>query len=61
MNTRYYLFLLSSLLFFFAKAENDTLRIYDPDNVLTNTYNTSTYPTQIARFDLPKPAIIKGF
>ncbi|MBL6964650.1 MAG: VCBS repeat-containing protein [Bacteroidetes bacterium] len=40
---------------------NDTLRMHDPGNVLANYYNSNTYPTQIARFDLDKPAIIKGF
>ncbi|HPD64737.1 MAG TPA: FG-GAP-like repeat-containing protein [Bacteroidia bacterium] len=40
---------------------NDTLRMYDPKNVLSNYYNPTTYPTQVARFDLPFPAIIKGF
>ncbi|MBT7996806.1 MAG: VCBS repeat-containing protein, partial [Bacteroidetes bacterium] len=42
-------------------ANNDTLRMHDPENVLTNYYNTTTHPNQLARFDLPKPAIIKGF
>jgi len=40
---------------------NDTLRLYDPKNVLSNYYNTGSFPVQIARFDLPYPAIIKGF
>ncbi|MFC2114750.1 hypothetical protein ACFLRI_05320, partial [Bacteroidota bacterium] len=44
-----------------ANAENDTLRMYDPGNVLMNYYNSKTFPTQVARFDLPFPALIKGF
>lgn len=40
---------------------NDTLRMYDPHNVFSNYYNPTSYPIQVARFDLPYPAVIKGF
>jgi hypothetical protein len=42
-------------------AQNDTLRIYNPSNTSTTTYRSDLYPFQIARFDLPYPAFIKGF
>jgi len=49
------------LLLIQVNAKNDTLRMYDPGNVMSNYYNTGSFPQQIARFDLPYPAIIKGF
>jgi len=55
------LLVLLSCTVFVSKSQNDTLRMYDPENIISNYYNSTTYPIQIARFDLPKPALIKGF
>jgi hypothetical protein len=43
------------------QAQNDTLRMHNPEFVNSISYNTNGIPTQIARFDLDKPAYIKGF
>ncbi|MEA3494928.1 MAG: FG-GAP-like repeat-containing protein, partial [Bacteroidota bacterium] len=48
---------ISTILF----AENDTLRQYNPATVNTSSYNSSTYTKQMARLDLPHPAMIKAF
>ena len=52
------LLILSNLI---QAGTNDTLKLYNPATVSNSYYSTSSFPTQVARFDLPSPAYIKGF